>query len=115
MNAEFDALSKYLIILGALLLLDRHFRIFGLIVVIYAIWRGFSKNKYKRQQELMVFESLIYSARQKFYRLSAKIKASVNYKVFNCPNCFQKLRVPRRKGNITITCSRCGTKFKGKS
>lgn len=115
MKADFDALSKYLIILGALLLLDRHFRIFGFIVVIYAIWRGFSKNKYKRRQELMAFESMLYSVRQSFYRLTAKLRSTKNYKVFTCPNCSQKLRVPRKKGNITITCSKCGTRFKGKS
>lgn len=37
------------------------------------------------------------------------------YKYFKCPNCSAKLRVPKGKGKITITCPRCRTSFKGKS
>ena len=34
-----------------------------------------------------------------------------NYKVFSCPTCKQKLRVPRGKGKISISCPKCGTSF----
>ena len=37
------------------------------------------------------------------------------YKVFKCPKCSQKLRVPRGKGKIMITCRRCGNEFKKRS
>ena len=33
------------------------------------------------------------------------------YKVFICPTCKQKLRVPRGKGKISISCPKCGTSF----
>ena len=37
------------------------------------------------------------------------------YKYFKCKSCGAKLRVPKHKGKITITCPKCRTSFKGKS
>ena len=34
-----------------------------------------------------------------------------HFKFFKCPSCRQKIRVPRGKGRIEITCPRCGNKF----
>ncbi|MCR5768807.1 MAG: hypothetical protein K6G45_10005 [Lachnospiraceae bacterium] len=33
------------------------------------------------------------------------------YKVFKCPECRQKLRVPRAMGRIKIVCRRCRFEF----
>ena len=33
------------------------------------------------------------------------------FKFFKCPACRQKIRVPRGKGKIEITCPRCGDRF----
>lgn len=35
----------------------------------------------------------------------------MQYKVFKCPKCKQKLRVPRGKGKIRIICRRCKYEF----
>jgi len=37
------------------------------------------------------------------------------YKYFVCPQCAQRLRVPRGKGKVRVTCTRCGNKFELKS
>ena len=33
------------------------------------------------------------------------------YRIFKCPKCGQKLRVPRGKGKIAIRCRKCGEEF----
>ena len=40
-----------------------------------------------------------------------KILSAIDYKVINCPNCSQKIRVPKNKGKIKITCNNCEKKF----
>ncbi|MDD5799772.1 MAG: hypothetical protein PUD09_03920 [Coriobacteriales bacterium] len=37
------------------------------------------------------------------------------YKHFQCPTCGQKVRVPRGKGNVRVTCPKCHTKFDAKA
>lgn len=37
------------------------------------------------------------------------------YKYFMCPQCTQRLRVPRGKGRLRVTCTRCGNRFEVKS
>lgn len=110
-----DKLSKYLLAAGLIFSLSRYTSILGLILIIYGIWRSFSKNRYKRYQELAAFEKFIYWISHKFNIRKVSIKQYKNFKIFKCPNCSQKLRIPRKQGNVTITCRRCGNKFRGKS
>ena len=42
-------------------------------------------------------------------------ETKTEYKYFKCKTCGAKLRVPKHKGKITITCPKCRTSFKGKS
>ena len=37
------------------------------------------------------------------------------YKYLLCPQCTQRLRVPRGKGRIRVTCTNCGNVFETKS
>ncbi|MBR4707933.1 MAG: hypothetical protein IKP29_07760 [Pseudobutyrivibrio sp.] len=72
--------------------------------LIYSFWRMLSKNYQKR-----------YAENAKFLALTSKLRFNFSqyrtYKVFKCPNCKQKLRVPRGRGKIQITCNRCRTQF----
>lgn len=110
-----DKLSTFLLLLGLIFFTNRITLIGGLILIIYAVWRSLSKNRYKRGLELQAFNSFMFKIKQKFYIFSSKIREFTHYKIFKCPKCSQKLRVPRRKGNVTITCRKCGTEFKGRS
>lgn len=110
-----DNFSKYLLIVGLIFLLNSITIIAGVFSIVYAIWRSNSKNKYKRYQELQAFENIIALIRQKFYKLKTKTTDFTHYKIFTCPKCSQKLRVPRKKGNLLVTCKKCNTQFKGRS
>lgn len=112
-----DNLSKYLLLVGVLFLLNRNIitLVVGIILIGYAAWRVISKNKYKRNQELQSFNRVLIIISQRFYRIKYKFNEFRKYKVFKCPECSQKLRVPRKKGKVTINCKKCGKQFKAKT
>ena len=68
-------------------------------LMIWAIFRCFSRNTYKRYEE-----------NRKFLRLCEQVKDR-EHRYFNCPRCRQRVRVPRGKGKISITCPKCREKF----
>lgn len=73
------------------------------ILMIWAIFRSFSRNTYRRYQE-----------NRKFLMMLDRIRDR-KHKYFTCPKCRQVVRVPRGKGRISITCPKCGEKFVKKS
>ncbi len=48
---------------------------------------------------------------QGFNSYQGQTNSDVKYKVFKCPNCKQKVRVPKGHGKIEITCPRCRANF----
>lgn len=38
---------------------------------------------------------------------TAKIERLIDFKVISCPECKARMRVPKGKGKIKITCSKC--------
>lgn len=110
-----DKLSKYLLIIGLILYFSKYTALFGLAIIIYATFRSLSRNKHKRYQELAAFEDILSKIKQKFYTYNSNNQQAKQYKILKCPKCSQKLRVPKKKGKIVVTCKKCGTEFKAKS
>ena len=69
------------------------------VLLIWALFRSFSRNTYKRNQE-----------NRRFWTRVDRIKDRKN-RYFDCPKCHQTVRVPRGKGKISITCPKCKEKF----
>lgn len=79
-------------------------------VLVVCYLRIFSRNIYARQQEnqkLLQFWWKLKNGRSK--RPSREQRK--NFRAFSCPTCKQKLRVPRGKGKISISCPKCGRSF----
>ena len=72
-------------------------------LMIWAIFRTFSRNTYKRYRE-----------NRRFLMFLDRIKDR-EHKYFACPKCRQPVRVPKGKGKIVITCPKCKEKFPAKS
>ena len=68
-------------------------------LMIWAIFRSFSRNTYKRYQE-----------NRKYLMFLDRIKDK-DHRYFDCPRCRQPVRVPKGKGKIAITCPKCREKF----
>ena len=90
--------------------------------LIYSIWRMFSKNYQKRYSENAIFLQKTAGIRSKLSVLPFKIKTFFNktkaeynqrkvYAIFKCPSCKQKLRAPKGRGRIQVTCSKCHSVF----
>jgi len=118
-----DNLSRALLILSFVLLIIVGFlpqSLFGLEIIAYiptaiCIFRIFSRNIYKRQQENYKYLQIENRAKIWIGRKLSRIKDSKTHKYFTCPDCKQKLRVPRGQGKISITCPKCKKTFKAKS
>lgn len=92
-----------------------------LLCLVFFFVRFFSTNVYQRTKENDAFLRFI----SKFKRnktddfntvySNEKIRKEKGYKYFKCHNCSAKLRVPKGKGKITITCPKCRASFKGRS
>ncbi len=76
------------------------FYIISVCLMVYSYYRVFSKNIQKRYNELMRFE-----------KWKKNMKTRKTHHIYKCPNCRQKIRIPRGKGNIEVTCPKCRTKF----
>jgi hypothetical protein len=123
-----DQFSAALLILYCtLLILSSIFRS-GLLLflataaLIWCIWRMFSRNSERRWKEndwflswwtpfwhwLRSLSSRFHSA-QDYAAIKARDRAVCRY--FKCPKCKSRLRVPKGKGRISITCPVCHTQF----
>ena len=84
------------------------------VVIIYALFRMFSRNTYKRREENAKFMRR-FNPFLKWFRLQQTMRKDKAHRYFKCPNCSQYLRVPRGKGKITVTCRSCKASFQEKS
>ena len=112
-----DSLGKFLVALAFLTIIlgnitDRGlFSMVSWVVLIYAYSRIFSKNIYKRAAENQLFLSKTATIRTWFYKQKNMFAQRKTHRIYKCPTCKQKIRVPKGKGRIEIRCPKCNTKF----
>lgn len=88
------------------------------ICLILFFIRFFSSNHQARANENNKFLSFKSKFKKKDYNTvytNYTQPKDAGYKYFKCKSCGAKLRVPKKKGKITITCPKCRNSFKGKS
>lgn len=83
----------------------------GVILMFYWMFRVFSRNVAKRQAENTRFLYRRQRISRKITGWKQQWKDRKTYKYFRCPNCKQKIRAPRGKGKIRVTCSNCKNVF----
>ncbi|GAA6428084.1 zf-TFIIB domain-containing protein [Dielma fastidiosa] len=112
----------FILILIGILTCNTIFTWIALIPMILSYYRMFSKNFSKRYNENRIYTNLmspVYDLLDKikgfFNRKIKRFKTRKEYKYFKCPNCKQELRVPRGRGEITVTCPKCKQSFDRKS
>lgn len=82
-----------------------------LALIIYLYYRMFSKNIAKRYQENQLYLVIKNKLTRKFKRKKSEFKQRKTHHIYKCPTCRQKIRIPKGKGRICITCPKCKTEF----
>ena len=85
------------------------------VLLILAYVRVFSRNINKRYEENMKFLQKKDAILNKFRKQKYYAAQRRNFHIYTCPQCKQKIRIPKGKGKISITCPKCRTSFIKKS
>ena len=95
-------------------LLDLLFDLVGLALLVVMFFRIFSRNLARRRAENQRFVNWWW--RMKSSRQGARERhADKDHKYFTCKNCRTICRVPVGKGNIVITCPKCGAQIRART
>ncbi|MBE6008964.1 MAG: hypothetical protein E7235_07185 [Lachnospiraceae bacterium] len=91
------------------LFIDNKFSIFATVLLIYLYFRMFSRNYSARRAENAAFLKIKYKITGRFSKQAREQRKL--YHIYKCPQCKQKIRIPRGKGKIQITCPKCKHEF----
>lgn len=87
----------------------------SLALYIYAVFRMFSRNHQKRYAENQKYLSIVHGSSGSVRQFFVRLKNMRKYKYFKCPQCHSRLRLPRKVGEVTVTCGKCHHAFKQKA
>lgn len=115
-----DAFGQFLnlailVCLVVSLFLGNIFVMLGMLLVIYSSYRMFSRDLQRRREENRKYLRYQGAVKRWFSTRKQRFAQRGEYRYFKCPGCQQDLRVPKGKGEVTITCPKCNTRFEKKS
>lgn len=116
-----DLLSKFMLGTAVLLLVfamgfrNNFLNTLACLLVFLCYFRMFSRNYQKRAEENQKFLELKGKAATFLKREKEYFEQRKTHHIYKCPSCKQKIRVPKGKGKICITCPKCHTEFIKKS
>ena len=116
-----DQLSRFMMWAGVAVLILNMFTGIPLLstlvladfILIYV--RMFSRNYAKMSAQNQKYLKLKYQAKQFIGDIPGWFRQKREYHVYRCPECGQKIRIPRGRGRIAITCPKCRNEFIRKS
>lgn len=111
-----DGLNRFLLVLALVLMILSMLGVpfsylLGIVSMVYAYFRMFSRNIYKRQAENAVYLKYEYKVKQKIATWKRDMKQRKTHHIYKCPSCKQKIRIPRGRGKIEIRCPKCSRTF----
>ncbi len=110
----FDELSTVLsvsaLILAAVSAFFPPLAILALLPLIWSIFRTYSRNIAKRRAELDAYLKYLGKVKRHISLRRDMWRDRKTHVYFKCPVCKSYLRVPKGKGEITVTCPVCRSK-----
>lgn len=129
----FDKLSVFILVISFPFMFFKYTVPVAAAFIVFAFYRSLSHDIPRRQTEEIKFEGWMRGLSYKFSGLNRffknmgtrfnssyseskdKINEKMHYVIVTCPQCGQKLRLPRRKGKLLVTCRKCSYKFEKKT
>lgn len=87
----------------------------SMVLYFWTLYRMMSRNLVKRRLENDRFEHLVNPLTTRARQSLNRLKLRKKYKYFHCPQCKSMLKLPRKVGEVTMTCGKCGNQFKQKA
>ncbi|MGO5029673.1 hypothetical protein [Candidatus Agathobaculum pullicola] len=116
-----DQLNHALLLLGLVLIIIewisgwKWIGIFILALLFLCYFRIFSRNIQARYAENQWFLRRWGPVSNRLRNMILRFRDRKTHRYFKCPQCKQRLRVPRGRGKINITCPHCHHQFIRKS
>ena len=116
-----DEFSLAMLIAGLLLTMIGNITGLGILsllslaLYIASIYRMFSKDHAKRYAENQKYLTFWHKSTGSMRQFFVRCKNFKKYKYFKCPKCHSRLRLPRKVGEVTVTCGKCKHVFKQKA
>ncbi len=116
-----DALSRFLLTVAMICLVLNIFirtSVLGLIAALALVWvyyRMLSRDYDRRAAENRKFLELKDRVTAFFSRSGGSAAGPAEdsgFRIYRCPKCGQKIRIPRGHGKVEITCPKCRTIFR---
>ena len=111
-----DELGTFLLTAGIIMAILSIFRplawlsIPALVVMVWSYSRTLSRNFDKRRAELYAYKRISGNVRERTALIRRVFRERKTHKFFKCRMCRTRLRVPRGKGKIEVTCPKCRAK-----
>lgn len=121
------------IVLAIIGIFIKYVWIASILVIAYSYFRMFSRNIAKRSAENQKYCAIVFRGKPRsnpygnsygynsyntgstaYANMTPEQKKALDkktHKIFKCPNCGQKVRVPKGKGKISIRCPKCRIEF----
>lgn len=91
------------------------FNTLSILLLVLCYYRMLSKNHSRRYSENIKYQQYARKVTGFFKAKKRYLAQLKSYHIYKCPSCKQKIRIPRGKGKISITCPKCRTEFIKKS
>lgn len=116
-----DQFSQFLVFAALLCIVLSFFfrsslwRLLILVLIIFSYYRIFSKNHQKRYEENQRFLQAKGRFMSWFDKEKYLLGQKKDFRIYTCPGCRQKIRIPKGKGKIMVRCPKCRTEFAKRS
>ena len=114
-----DELSKFLMAISVVMIIlasltrNSIVNLVSFILIGFVYYRMFSKNFYKCSLQNKKYLKLRNKITGSWQNRISRFKQRKIYSFYDCPECRQKVRIPKGKGKVQITCPKCKVEFSG--